>query len=182
MKQLLKPSTIGVGQVPSPAAGPRADLPRATLIPLMPIILLALSYNLFAADIQTLQFMAGCWAGPFGDQVNQEMWMAPKAGTMMGTARNVKGQQTTFSEFMFINTEKDQLGMSVQSKLGGEAVRFPVKLLKPGEVVFENPSHDFPRRILYQAKGRNGLFAKIEGTMNGKNVSEQFPMKRVACK
>ena len=137
---------------------------------------------LVAADIDRLAFMAGCWQGPFGDQVNQEMWMRPVAGTMLCTARNVKGTQTTFTEFAMIHVQKDNLAITVQSGLTSDKTTFPMVTLKSGEVIFENPQHDFPQRILYRSAGKNGLFAKIEGTMKGKPASEEFPMKRVPCK
>ena len=146
------------------------------------IISLVLAAGSFGAEINKLAFMAGCWAGPFGDQVNQEMWMRPAAGTMMGVARNVKGVQTTFTEFMLVNEENGVLGVAIQAKVGGEAVRFPVQSLTGTEVVFENPKHELPRRIIYRAQGKNGLVGRIEGTAGGKAVSEEFPMKRVACR
>lgn len=152
----------------------------------------ALATASLGAQIDKLAFMAGCWAGPFGDQLNQEMWLRPTAGTqttdtqttdtMMGVARNVKGTQTTFTEFMLIKEEKGALGVTVQSNLAGEAVHFPVKSLTATEVVFENPMHNFPRRITYRASGKNRLFARIEGVADGRVTSEEFPMKRVSCK
>ncbi len=135
-----------------------------------------------AADIDQLAFMAGCWQGPFGDQVNQEMWMRPVAGTMLGTARNVKGTRTTFTEFAMIHMDNGKLAITVQSGLTSDRTTFPMVTLRSGEVVFENPQHDFPQRILYRSTGRNGLFAKIDGTMKGKPTAEEFPMKRVSCK
>lgn len=139
------------------------------------------STGALGAEIDKLTFMAGCWAGPFGDQVNQEMWMRPAAGTMMGLARNLKGDRTTFIEFTLINEENGVLGMTVQLKLAGEKTRFTVQRLRAGEVIFENPVHDFPQRILYRAQGKNRLFARVEGVAKGKAMSEEFPMKRVSC-
>lgn len=154
---------------------------RTILVVLFAVCLFALT-DLKAADIDKLSFMAGCWEGPLGDQLNQEMWMRPVAGTMLGTARNVKGDRTTFVEFVIIRVDDGKLGMTVQTKLAGEKTTFPLASLKPGEVVFENPTHDFPQRIIYRSTGKNGLFAKVEGVMKGKPAAEEFPMKRVSCK
>ena len=101
---------------------------------------------------------------------------------MMGLARNLKGDRTTFTEFNLIHEENGVLGMTVQLKLAGEKTRFPVKSLTAGEVIFENPAHEFPQRILHKAQGKNGLFARVEGVAKGKPMSEDFPMKRVSCK
>ena len=107
--------------------------------------------------------------------------MRPVAGTMLGTARNVKVSKTTFIEFAMIHVDNGKLAITVQSGLTSEKTTFPMVTLKSGEVVFENPQHDFPQRILYRSTGKNGLFAKIDGTMKGKAASEEFPMKRVSC-
>ena len=107
--------------------------------------------------------------------------MRPAAGTMMGLARNLKGDRTTFIEFTLINEKNGVLGMTVQLKLAGEKTRFTVQRLRAGEVIFVNPVHDFPQRILYRAQGKNRLFARVEGVAKGKAMSEEFPMKRVSC-
>lgn len=48
------------------------------------------------------------------------------------------------------------------------------------EVVFENPTHDFPQRIIYRLDKAN-LFARIEGTNNGKFIGIDFPMTKAKC-
>jgi hypothetical protein len=45
------------------------------------------------------------------------------------------------------------------------------------ELVFENPSHDFPQRVIYR-KVPDGLLARIEGVINGKPRGEDYPFKR----
>ena len=40
-------------------------------------------------------------------------------------------------------------------------------------VVFENPTHDFPQRIIYWKDGAD-LRARIEGTQNGKEGSQEW--------
>jgi hypothetical protein len=46
------------------------------------------------------------------------------------------------------------------------------------KVVFENPQHDFPQRIIYWLEGDNALHAKIEGTYKGQAESEEWVWKR----
>lgn len=57
------------------------------------------------------------------------------------------------------------------------------KLVKhgEGEALFENPEHDFPQRIIYRLEKDGSLFARIEGTINGKERGVDFPMKRARC-
>jgi hypothetical protein len=44
-------------------------------------------------------------------------------------------------------------------------------------VVFENATHDFPQRVIYWKEGEV-LAARIEGTLRGKERSEEWRFKR----
>jgi hypothetical protein len=48
------------------------------------------------------------------------------------------------------------------------------------EVVFENPAHDFPKKITYKRDG-DALTAAIEGPMGGQLRKIEFPYKKTAC-
>jgi hypothetical protein len=43
---------------------------------------------------------------------------------------------------------------------------------------FENPEHDFPQRIIYRLETVDTLYARVEGTENGKFNKEEFYLKR----
>jgi hypothetical protein len=47
----------------------------------------------------------------------------------------------------------------------------------PRWAVFENPTYDYPRRIVYERKG-NRLDARIEGEQDGQPISEQWSWRR----
>jgi hypothetical protein len=53
--------------------------------------------------------------------------------------------------------------------------------LQSREAVFENPEHDFPRRIIYRLEPDGSLFARIEGMPKGKLRGLDYPMKRGRC-
>jgi hypothetical protein len=46
--------------------------------------------------------------------------------------------------------------------------------------VFENPTHDFPQRVIYRREG-DSLLGRIEGMTNGQQKAVDFPLKRVSC-
>ena len=48
-------------------------------------------------------------------------------------------------------------------------------------MVFENPTHDFPQRVIYRLDDAGVLRARIEGLVAGKPRAEDFPMRRVRC-
>ena len=88
--------------------------------------------------------------------------------------------QVAFSEFMRIETKDGALVYTPRIGSKQTPVEFRLKSQSEREVVFENPAHDFPQRILYRRNG-DELLGRIEGTENGKTRSEDFPMNRVSC-
>jgi hypothetical protein len=57
---------------------------------------------------------------------------------------------------------------AVSNQNDGQAIEFKLTSKKPNELVFENPEHDFPKKIVYIQEGNN-INAWIEG--DGKKVS-----------
>jgi hypothetical protein len=49
------------------------------------------------------------------------------------------------------------------------------------KVVFENPDHDFPQRILYWLEDADVLRARIEGTEDGENRGVEWTFRRQAA-
>ena len=48
-------------------------------------------------------------------------------------------------------------------------------------VVFANPAHDFPQRVIYKVASDGSLLGRVEGRENGREKGFDFPMKRVSC-
>jgi Domain of unknown function (DUF6265) len=132
-----------------------------------------------APALNDAAFIAGCWRSERGGRTVDEQWMAPAGSSMLGMSRTVAGGKTSEYEFLQIQQRSD--GLYYVAKPSGQA-EASFKLVKhaPGELVFENPAHDFPQRILYRRTG-DTLTARIEGSMNGKARGIDFPYARVAC-
>lgn len=128
------------------------------------------------ATVDELAWLAGCWSAVRQDGVTEEHWMKPVGGTMLGMSRTVRGGKTTEYEFLQIRNVNGTL--SYVAKPSGQAeATFAVKSIADGEVVFDNPAHDFPQRIIYR-RTTGGVTARIEGTMNGKARGIDFPYRR----
>jgi hypothetical protein len=128
-----------------------------------------------------LSFMAGCWAGEDASTKWEEMWMQPRAGSMMGMSRTTAGQKTVATEYMHITEQDGVLVMSVQLRLAQGLTPFRLSELTGRSAVFSNPEHDFPQRIIYRVAGDDKLLGRIEGTSQGKEKAHDFPMKRTRC-
>ena len=54
---------------------------------------------------------------------------------------------------------------------------FKLTSLTATEAIFENPAHDFPKRIIYRKTGEDGLTASIDGGEGTKSMA--FSTKRM---
>jgi hypothetical protein len=125
-------------------------------------------------------WLAGCWERTTGDRRVEEQWMRPGGGTMLGMSRTVAGNTTREFEYMQIREHEGRLVFTARPS-GQPEASFGSILLTPSKVVFENPAHDFPQRIIYMRADDGSLLARIEGTEAGKARGVDFPMRRSPC-
>ena len=146
------------------------------------ILLLSL-FNLpfqTAANLDQLAWISGCWEGRGPNRVYTEYWMKPEGGLMLGMSRTVSGGKAT--EFEFLQIRQQASDISYIAKPSGQT-ETAFKLIRNSdkEAVFENPSHDFPQRVIYRLQPDGSLVARIEGKTNAGERGIDFPMKRATC-
>jgi hypothetical protein len=130
------------------------------------------------ADVTAVAWMAGSWQGSEGGVEMEEVWLAPKGGAMLGVHRDVKQERMVSFEFLRIESDKEGL-VYLASPRGQPATPFRLLQITKTKVVFSNPTHDFPQRILYWLADDGRLHAKIEGSQGGKLASEEWSWSRV---
>ncbi len=133
--------------------------------------------------IEDLAFMAGCWElnVPQRNMTIAEQWMKPLGGTLIGMGRTVVGGKTVSYETLRIVSGEAGIDYIAKPSSNKDETTFKLAKSTAAEVVFENPAHDFPQRIIYKKVDADSLFARIEGTRNGKLSGMDIPMKRVKC-
>jgi uncharacterized protein DUF6265 len=119
-----------------------------------------------SGPLTALSWMVGGWASDKDGEWNEEHWLAPRGGTMLGLHRDVKAGKTTGFEFLRIEARPEGL-VYLASPGGGPSTPFVAIEVSDGRVVFENKQHDFPQRILYWS-APGALHARIEGQIAGK--------------
>ena len=120
-----------------------------------------------------LAWLAGSWTGASQGIEMEEHWTAPKGNSMVGLHRDVGKGRTLVFEFLRIEQRGDQIVYLSMPNGRSPATPFPLKEMSGTRVVFENPTHDFPQRIIYWKDG-NDLRARIEGSQNGKPAGEEW--------
>lgn len=134
-----------------------------------------------ASAVERLAWLAGCWEGVLSNGATyEEMWLAPRGGTLLGTARMTRDGRTLSFEFMRIVDDGGTLVYAAQPS-GREPTLFRATAIETGEVTFENPAHDFPQRIRYRGVEPDGLHATIDGQVQGQQRAMEFPLRRTVC-
>ena len=120
------------------------------------------------ATVGDLGWLAGAWVGSrsSGSSV-EERWSPPLGGAMLAVSRtvNTSGKMVAF-EFLRI-VERDG-GLVYMAQPGGaKATEFVLTELGQKRAVFDNPRHDYPKRIVYELSDEGGLTATIGYTKGG---------------
>ncbi len=117
--------------------------------------------NAACAGVTDLSWMTGHWCGTNGGIYNEEVWLAPRAGSMVGMHRDSKDAKFVGFEFFRIVEDGTNLVYWTQPS-GKPAVAFHAKLVNKNSVEFLNPTHDFPQRIRYRRVDARTLHARID--------------------
>jgi hypothetical protein len=133
--------------------------------------------------IADFAWLAGCWemSVPERGMTITEHWMAPAAGTMIGMGRTIRDGKTTGHEFLRIEEREGGLVYIAKPSQNKEETVFKLASSSKGEVIFENPTHDFPQRIIYKQSSADELHARVEGERDGQTRGFDIPKKRVKC-
>ena len=106
--------------------------------------------------------------------------MPERGGTMLGMSRTSRGEVTREHEFVLLQPAGTALEYHVIA--GGQpVVVFHAAKVSSSDVVFENPEHDFPKRIGYRLVSPDSLEAWVDGGADGPEKRISYPYRRVDC-
>ena len=97
-------------------------------------------------------FITGCWNKIEGEHWTQECWMEPRAGLMLGAAREGTGAELKSWEQMRIEQSADGKITYFASPGGRAALPFEGRIISANAVEFTNAAHDYPQRIRYELR------------------------------
>ena len=124
-------------------------------------------------------WMIGCWAGERGGEKFHERWTGGDDSTLLGVAHTTKAGKLAAFEFLRV-VVKEGRAVYVAQPNGAPPTEFAATASTTNRVVFENPAHDFPKRVTYERSGADRLTASIDGGSEKANRIE-YPMTRAAC-
>jgi hypothetical protein len=126
-----------------------------------------------------LSWLTGCWERRTATGVVEEQWSSSSGGMLLGFSRTVRRDSVVDYEFVRIFAVADTLVFEAQPARQAKTQFRAVPPFTP-EVVFANPAHDFPQRVIYRRAG-DSLLARIEGVRGGQPRVIPFPYAKVGC-
>jgi len=99
---------------------------------------------------------------------------------MKGNSRTVIGPREVEGERLRIYKVGDTLIYDAHPS-GQARTEFRGRATSASEIVFENPTHDFPKRISYRRVGSDSLIARVEGDGASRQAPLTFAYRRIDC-
>ncbi len=128
------------------------------------------------SELEKANWFSGRWENKTPDGVFSEEWKTENDSVMVGTSYFINGKDTLFAETIRLEQKENNLFMivSVPNQNEEKPVAFKLTSSTSDNLVFENPEHDFPKKITYKLVTKDSLYAEISG--DGK--SQGFPFKK----
>ncbi len=131
-------------------------------------------------DLAVAGWLAGCWEAGTENRITEEQWMSPRGGLMVGMARSVRDGLARGHEFVMIRAGEDGAVFSAHPS-GQRPADFEVTVMTNAKLRFENPTHDFPKKIEYHRIGGNRIVAKVFAEVKAEEPAFQVDYRRASC-
>jgi hypothetical protein len=132
-------------------------------------------------------FLAGTWrTAPENGAWTEEFWTTPSGGAMLGGSRTIGpgpdgAERLKFFEFLRIEATPD--AVVYYGAPGGRSPPTPFRMVERSatRIAFENPAHDFPKRISYWLDDTGRLHASVGGLQQEAADTQHWVFDRVAA-
>lgn len=132
-----------------------------------------------AEGLEEFAWLAGAWIGGNSERRYEEHWTPPAGGTMFGVHRDIRSGKTSFFEYLHIEDREEGV-VFMASPAGAPATPFWLEETSDKRVVFVNPDHDFPKRVLYWIDDEGFLHGRADqGEEEGRVAEWVFERGRI---
>lgn len=132
-------------------------------------------------ELEKANYLLGNWEFKNENGTLQEIWTSKNDSTFAGQSYFINKKDTIHNET--IDLVENNGILQYVATIKGENQNLPTTFnfteTKENELVFENPKHDYPSKILYRLKDSSKLEITISGKQLGKTSSENFKMVKV---
>jgi hypothetical protein len=130
--------------------------------------------------IKSAKWLLGKWETKTADGNLSESWKQLNDSTFQGQSLFIKGKDTLHFESIKLQQIGEELiyNATIKGQNEDKAVAFKMTIGTAKEMIFENPKHDYPQKIIYTQIKKDSLVASISGVQLGKPSSEKFGMNK----
>lgn len=128
------------------------------------------------ATFQQLRKLAGTWIISKPGYDLYESWIWQNDSTLKGKSFMVKGTDTTTLENIQLTQKTTDIFYQplVSDQNNGKIISFKLTAFSGNSFTFENPQHDYPKRIIYRFTGEKNLHASIDNGTEDAGKSSDF--------
>ncbi len=132
------------------------------------------------SKIVAADWLLGNWENKSDDGHLLESWKKVNDSLYHGESYFIKGKDTLHFEKIQMKQKGEALFYiaTVKGQNNDKPVTFIHNDTIEKQLVFENPKHDFPQKIVYSLITEDSIVIQISGIQQGKPSSEQFSMKK----
>lgn len=131
------------------------------------------------ATLKDMKWIIGTWQLETSRGTMYERWKMVNDSLWEGKGYRVAETDTMILEELSLEIIDDEVFYVPVVPHNEGAVYFKMIEKYPDKVVFENPEHDFPQRIIYMRMPNDSLHAIIEGMNKGIESGADFYFKRI---
>ena len=123
-----------------------------------------------------LHALQGTWISNTKRGVIGEQWVKTNDSSLQGKGFFVKGADTITTETVSLIARGSDVYYTsiVKAQNDGKEIAFRLTSSDRGIFIFENPLHDYPKRIVYELPNADSLHAYIDAGMNDTNKRRHF--------
>jgi hypothetical protein len=115
------------------------------------------------ASLGVADWLLGHWVAVDGDKTFTEIWTKLSDTTFEGKGVTTKGASSAIIDGESLRLLQMEKGVFYVSKVTHNRlpIAFELTECSPQRLVFENPAHDFPRRLEYAAEAAGRLTVRV---------------------
>ena len=130
---------------------------------------------------QKLYFLEGVWLMKTKNGFIGEEWHLIDKNYIQSRGFYIQGRDTITTEKVSLKNNND--GIYYISTVGDQNKKLPITFKFTTKLnntfIFENPEHDFPKRIVYEFIGHDSMHAYIDTGFKGSGARQDFYYRRV---
>jgi hypothetical protein len=140
------------------------------------LITLVASVPSWAGDLDPLDWILGSWTRESRRGDVYESWTRVSERTFEGASWIVSRQDGARHplESLLLADMSGTLFYVPKVSENEYPIPFRCTSIEPGRAVFENPTHDFPQKIVYERRGDDAMVVTIEGPGEGDEATRRI--------